>query len=60
MSDTSKEGHALALPPQTQGIPRVAGGRGALDSNSVHASAKCGDLPGLARSLCYASKGVKY
>lgn len=52
---------ATVLPPQTPGIARMDDdARGGIGTGSVQASVSCGDLPGLARSMCYASKGIKY
>lgn len=65
MSTHSRQAAATALPPQRAGIARLdgaeaAGRPGGPGSGSVQASVSCGDLPGLARSMCYASKGIKY
>ncbi|WKG01257.1 hypothetical protein [Mycolicibacterium sp. HK-90] len=61
MSTDSCQSSAAALPPQKPGIPRLdEDARGGIGTGSVQASVSCGDLPGLARSMCYASKGIKY
>lgn len=52
---------AAKLPPQKPGIARMDDdARGGIGTGFVQASVSCGDLPGLARSMCYASKGIKY
>ncbi|CDO33418.1 hypothetical protein BN979_06267 [Mycolicibacterium vulneris] len=61
MNTPSRHTAAGALPPQRPGIARLDDdARGGFGTGSVQASVSCGDLPGLARSMCYASKGIKY
>lgn len=61
MNNTTRRTTSAALPPQRPGIARLDDdARGGIGTGSVQASVSCGDLPGLARSMCYASKGIKY
>ncbi|WP_441957299.1 hypothetical protein [Mycolicibacterium houstonense] len=61
MTSNQRQVSAATLPPQTPGIARLDDdARGGIGTGSVQASGSCGDLPGLARSMCYASKGIKY
>lgn len=61
MKTPTSRAAAGGLPPQRPGIARLDDdARGGIGAGSVRASVSCGDLPGLARSMCYASKGIKY
>ncbi|MGV0814687.1 hypothetical protein ABQF34_22200 [Mycolicibacterium boenickei] len=61
MNTNHRHPSAAEAPPQKPGIARMDDdARGGIGTGSVQASVSCGDLPGLARSMCYASKGIKY